>query len=237
MKVGIVNTGNIGLRLAFSWIRLGHEVMLSKDTHPERLRERVREFGLERGIGEDEISRFKYGSITGAGKFGEVVVLSAYFPRLAHILEELQSDGITLSGKIVIDTMNPLNVDDTFNHYHDFKYMRRTSITEDVQRAFPEALLFKAFNSMPATLLEAQKWTSGRVPPIIFVGGNTSSIDTVRKLIEGAGFKPRFAGYDLKHSGLLERLGILLHLLVENEYEGNGDVVFDVIQRGPDGLL
>ncbi|OGM51210.1 hypothetical protein ABOM_000047 [Aspergillus bombycis] len=231
MKVGIVNAGNIGLRLAFAWIRLGHEVMLSKDTHPERLRERVREVALERGIGEDEIARLKYGSITGAAKFGEVVILSAYFPRLAHILKELQSDGITLSGKVVIDTMNPLNVDANFNHYHDLKYMERTSITEELQRAFPEAILFKAFNSMPATLLEAQRWASGRVPPIIFIGGNASSIDTARKLIQDAGFRPQFAGYDLNHAGLLERLGILLHLLVENEYEGNGDVVFDVMER------
>ncbi|KAE8365751.1 hypothetical protein BDV27DRAFT_144210 [Aspergillus caelatus] len=230
MKVGIVNAGNIGLRLAFAWIRLGHDVMLSKDTHPERLRARVRELASEKGIGENEIARFHYGSMTDAAKFGEIVILSAYFPRLAHILKELQNDGITLSGKLVIDTMNPLNVDANFNHYHDLKYMETTSITQEVQRAFPEAILFKAFNSIPASLLEVQKWASGRVPPIIFIGGNASSIGTVRKLIEEAGFKPQFAGYDLHHSGLLERLGVLLHLLVENEYEGNMNVVFDVMK-------
>lgn len=230
MKVGIVNAGNIGLRLGFAWIRLGHDVMLSKDTHPERLQKRVRQFAMEKGIGEDEIARFQYGSITDAAKFGDVVILSAYFPRLAHILKELQNDGITLSGKLVIDTMNPLNVDANFNHYHDLKYMERTSVTQDVQRAFPEAIVFKAFNSMPATLLEVQKWAPRRVPPVIFIGGNPSSIDTVRKLIKDTGFKPQFAGYDLNHSGLLERLGVLLHLVAENEYEGNFDVVFDVME-------
>ena len=183
-----------------------------------------------RSDAQDEIARFQYGSITDAAKFGDVVILSAYFPRLAHILKELQNDGITLSGKLVIDTMNPLNVDANFNHYHDLKYMERTSVTQDVQRAFPEAIVFKAFNSMPATLLEVQKWAPRRVPPIIFIGGNPSSIDTVRKLIKDTGFKPQFAGYDLNHSGLLERLGVLLHLVAENEYEGNFDVVFDVME-------
>lgn len=231
MKIGIVNAGNVGLRLAFAWIRLGHEIMLSKDTHPERLRDRVRELALEKGIGEDETALFKYGSITDAAKFGELVVLSAYFPRLTHILKELQNDGITLSGKIVIETMNPLNVDANFNHYHDLKYMERTSITEEVQRAFPEAILFKAFNTMPATLLDSREWPSGRLPTIIFIGGNASSVNTIRKLIEDVGLKPRFAGYDLKHSGLLERLGILSHLLAENEYEGNTNLAFDVIER------
>lgn len=231
MKVGIVNAGNVGLRLAFAWIRLGHEVMLSKDTHPERLRDRVRELALEKGIGEDETARFQYGSITDAANFGELVVLSAYFPRLPHILKQLQNDGITLSGKIVVETMNPLNVDANFNHYHDFKYMERTSITEEVQRAFPEAMLFKAFNTMPATLLDVRNWAPSRLPSIIFIGGNASSANTVRKLIEDAGFKPRFAGYNLKHSGLLERLGILSHLLAENEYEGNANLAFDVMER------
>ncbi|BCS29247.1 NADPH-dependent F420 reductase [Aspergillus puulaauensis] len=233
MKVGIVNAGNIGLRLAFSWVRVGYEVMLSKDTHPERLRERVQEFALENGIGEEVVARFKYGSITDAAKFGDLVILSAYFPRLPYILKELQHDGITLADKIVIDTMNPLNVDADFNHYHDLEYMDRTSIAEEIQRAFPKAVLFKAFNSIPATLLDAQKWaSSGRVPPIFFIGGNgiASSVGTVRKLIEDAGFRPRFAGYDLNHSGLLERLGILLHLLVENEYRGSFNVVFDVVE-------
>ncbi|OJJ06475.1 hypothetical protein ASPVEDRAFT_45859 [Aspergillus versicolor CBS 583.65] len=231
MKVGIVNAGNIGLRLAFPWARLGYQVMLSKDTHPELLRGRVQEYALQNGIGEDVVARFKYGSITDAAKFGDIVILSAYFPRLAHILEELQNDSITLEGKIVIDTMNPLNVDANFNHYHDLEYMDRTSVTEEVQRAFPKAVLFKAFNSIPAPLLEAQKWaSSGRVPSIIFIGGVESSTGIVRKLIEDAGFKPQFAGYDLNNSRLLERIGILLHLLVENEYGGNFNVVFDVLE-------
>lgn len=230
MKVGIVNAGNIGLNLAIPWIRRGHDVMLSKDTHPERLKERVREFGLEHGMKDSELDRFNFGSIADAAKFGEVVIMSVYFPRLTHVLKELQNDGVTLSGKILIDTMNPLNVDADFNHYHDLEYMKRTSTTEEIQRAFPEATLFKAFNTMPATLLDAQKWTSGRVPPIIFIGGNESSIKVARGLIEDAGFRPHFAGHDLKNSGLLERLGILLHLVAENEYESSFNVVFNVME-------
>ncbi|KAJ5675945.1 hypothetical protein N7462_008842 [Penicillium macrosclerotiorum] len=59
MKVGIVNAGNVGLRLGIAWIRLGHDAVLSKDTHAEQLRERVRELSLKKGIGEDETARFK----------------------------------------------------------------------------------------------------------------------------------------------------------------------------------
>lgn len=39
-------------------------------------------------------------------RFGDVVMISAYFPLLAQILEELTHPGVTLSGKVVIDTMN-----------------------------------------------------------------------------------------------------------------------------------
>ncbi|KAJ2985313.1 hypothetical protein NUW58_g5605 [Xylaria curta] len=230
MQVGIINAGNIGLNLAVSWIRLGYDVMLSKDTHPEKLQERVHAIGLERGLNDNELSRFKYGSLVDAAKFGDVVILSAYFPRLGHVLGELHGAGVTFSGKIVIETINPVNVDANFNHYHDVEYMRRTSVTEEIQKAFPEAILFKAFNNIPATLLDPHKWTPDRVPAVIFVGGNPGSTDTARKLIKDAGFRPQFAGPDLKHAGLLESLGLLFHHLVENEHHGNLNISFDVIK-------
>ncbi|KAI0452490.1 hypothetical protein F5B21DRAFT_483192 [Xylaria acuta] len=75
MQIGIVNAGNIGLNLAIPWIRHGHDIMLSKDTHPENLRERVRAFGLGHGLNDAELSRLKYGSMVDAAKFG---MLSSY---------------------------------------------------------------------------------------------------------------------------------------------------------------
>ncbi|KAH0533289.1 hypothetical protein TsFJ059_001876 [Trichoderma semiorbis] len=230
MKIGIVNAGNIGRNLATSWIRHGHDIMLSKDTSPEKLRTRIQELGSSKGLAETELAKFKYGSLVEAANFGDVVVFSIYFPRLNHVLQELQRAGVTLSGKIIIDTMNPLNVDENFNHYHDIEYMQRTSTAEEVQKAFPEAIVFKAFNTFGATLLDASKWTPGHVPPVLFIGGNSESMDTARKLIEDAGFRPRFAGYNLRDAGLLERLGILSHRLSENEFDGDSNIAFDIVQ-------
>lgn len=233
MQIGIVNAGNIGLNLAVAWTRNGHDIMLSKDTHPDDLRERARVFGKARGMDDTELARFKYGSLTDAARFGDMIIISAYFPRMASVLQELKNSGVTMAGKVVIDTMNPLNVDAHFNHYHDLEYMQRTSTTEEIQRAFPEAIVFKAFSTIPSTILDAQNWTSGRVPPIIFVGGNSFSVATPRKLIEDAGFRPQFAGHDLTDARLIEKMGLLLHRLVENEYQGDSGIVFDVIrQRG-----
>lgn len=231
MKIGIVNAGNIGLNLGTAWIRHGYDIMLSKDTHPEQLRERAKAFGSEHGLGEAELNRFKYGSLADAAEFGDIVILSTYFPRMAQIFEEIQSSGVKLSGKIVIDTMNPLNVDAEFNHYHDLKYMEKTSTTEDVQKAFPEAIVFKAFSTMGASLLDVREWASGRVPPQIFIGGDSSSTDTVRKLIEDAGFRAIFGGYDLKHARLMENLSLFLHHLAENEYQGDANLAWDLVRR------
>ncbi|KAL6835323.1 coenzyme F420-dependent NADP oxidoreductase [Trichoderma camerunense] len=230
MKIGIVNAGNIGQNLATSWIRHGHDIMLSKETSPEKLRTRIQELGSSKGLAETELAKFKYGSLVEAANFGDVVVFSIYFPRLSHVLQALQRAGVMLSGKIIIDTMNPLNVDENFHHYHDVEYMQRTSTAEEVQKAFPEAIIFKAFNTFEATLLDASKWTSGRVPPVLFIGGNSDSTDTARKLIEDAGFRPRFAGYNLRDAGLLERLGILSHRLAENEFDGDANIAFDILQ-------
>lgn len=150
--------------------------------------------------------------------FGEVVIPSAYFPRLGQILQDLQDDGIALSGKSVIDTMSPLNVEANFNHYQDLGHIECISITEKLLGALPKAIIVKAVNLVPSTLQNMQRWTPGRVLPIILIGGNSSSINTVRQLIGDAGSRPQFSGYSLHHSGLLERLGVLLHLLMENEY-------------------
>ncbi|KAM5381168.1 hypothetical protein ACJZ2D_003084 [Fusarium nematophilum] len=165
MRVGIVNAGNIGLSLAIPWIRSGHDIMLSKETHQERLRERTRAFGLN--------TTWAMPNWPGSKKL---------------------------------------------HHGGDSK-------------GVPDAAVFKAFNLVPATLLDAKKWTSGRVPALFFLGGNSSSTDTVQKLIEDAGFRPKFAGHDIRDAGLLEGLDILLHRLVGNEYHGDAGIAFDVIRH------
>lgn len=230
MKVGIVNTGNVGLGLATPWIRLGYDVMLSKDTHPDQLQERVRKFGLDHGLNETELARFKYGSLADAAKFGDIVVMSIYFPRRAAIFEELHSSGATLAGKIVVDTINPITVNADFKPYHDLEYMAKTSTVEEIQREFPEAIVFKAFNNAHSSLFAVEKSTLSRAPTVIFVGGDPSSVDTARKLIDDAGFTPVFAGHELADARLLEKLGKLYQRVVENEYQGNPSVTFDVVQ-------
>ncbi|CAG9952198.1 unnamed protein product [Clonostachys rosea f. rosea IK726] len=231
MKIGIINAGNIGLNLAVGWIRHGHDIMLSKDTHPEQLRERARTLALGRGLSETELSRFRYGSLVDAAQFGDIVVMAVYFPRLEHVLEELRRDGVTLSGKIVIDTMNPLNVDASFSHFHDLKFMEHTSVTERLQREFPEANLFKAFNNVPAGLLDIKKWSYGHPPSIIYIGGSSvEDAAQVRTLIETSGFNPQFAGHDLTDSRILEKLGILMHHLADNEYGGNIGIAIGVFK-------
>ncbi|PTB46702.1 hypothetical protein M441DRAFT_53418 [Trichoderma asperellum CBS 433.97] len=111
------------------------------------------------------------------------------------------------------------------------EYMHRTSITEEIQKALPEAIVFKIFNTIPETLLDVSKWTSGHVPPVLLAGGSSNSVDIARKLIKDAGFVPKYAGYNLGDSGLLERLGVLPHRLAENEVHGDANIAFDVFQR------
>jgi predicted dinucleotide-binding enzyme len=229
MHIGIVNAGNIGLSLAMAWVRRGHHVMLSKDTHPEKLEGRARHLASDHGLNDAEVARLSYGSLVDAANFGEVVILSIYFPRLSHVLKELQSYNVSLAGKTIIETINPLNVDANFNHYHDVKYMAQTSVSEEIQRTFPEATLYKAFSIIPATLLDPRKWNHGYVPAIIFLGGSAATLSTARELITDAGFRPQFAGHSLADAGLMERLGILLHRLAENEYKGDLHVIFDVV--------
>lgn len=140
-----------------------------------------------------------------------MVIIAAYFPRFTHVLDELKRAGITLVGKTVIDITNPLNVDADFNHYHAAEYMRGTSTTEDIQRTFPLARVIKTFSTVPAQLLDVERWGSTLAPAMMYVGGDASTEATVRTLIRDAGFRPCSAGYHIEDARLLEKMGVLLH--------------------------
>lgn len=230
MKIGIVNAGNVGLTLAPAWLRAGHTVFVSKDTHPEQLSERVRTMANTHNLTESERSSIQQGTLEEAARFSDVVVFAAYFPRFAQVIQQLRAAGITFDGATVIDTTNPLNVDANFNHYHDLEYMARTSTSEDLARAFPGAKVVKAFSTVPAEGLDAQRWDNATRPTLLHVGGDEGTDRIVRALIADAGFKPASAGHDLQDARLFERLGILLHRFVTNEFDGALNLAFSLVR-------
>lgn len=70
MKIGILNTGNVGGRLARAWATAGHDLVLAKDGEDRKLAPLLTEMG----------DRARRGTIREAAEFGEAVLFSVYWP-------------------------------------------------------------------------------------------------------------------------------------------------------------
>jgi 8-hydroxy-5-deazaflavin:NADPH oxidoreductase len=212
MKIGILNAGNVGSRLARAWAATGHELVIAKDGEDRKLEPLLAELG----------DSARLGTIREAAEFGEVVLFSIYWPRVEAIVSEV---GDALDGKVVIETMNPLGVTADFVHFHDLEFMRNSSTSEDLQRRLPKARVVKAFNLLAAPVLEAAAWASSTVKPSTFYASDDDAAGQVtRALITDAGFRPVNAG-PLKGARQLEQAGVLLHHIADHEYSGDADLV------------
>ena len=201
MKIGVINAGNIGGRLAKAWVQAGHEVMLSKDGDRAKLQPLLAELGDKVFVGELEE----------AAQFSDVLLFSVYWLRLDRVLDRLGS----LEGKILIDTMNPLKVNEAFEHSHDLDFMQSSSTSEELQRRVPSAKVVKAFSTIPAHLLDKDAWKDSQMlPAVFFAGDDTEAKQVVAQLIQSAGFPSIDAG-SLLNARLLESMGVLLHHIAE----------------------
>lgn len=210
MKIGIVNTGNIGRALARPWLRAGHALLLAKDGNQTKLDEFFREAGT--------LGTATRGTPREAAEFGEVVLFSTYWPRLDQTLAEV---GGSLAGKVVIDTMNPLNVNANFEHTHDLAFMACSSTSEELQRRCPDAKVVKAFSTLPAGVLDADAWSAGPLRPPVFVAGDDPAAKaTVFRLVRDAGFEPLDTG-PLEAARSIEQLGVLLHHVGTHHFDGD----------------
>lgn len=223
MKIGILNAGNIGSRLARAWAAAGHELVIAKDGEERKIEPLLDELG----------DKARLGTIREAAEFGEVVLFSIYWPRVEAIVSEV---GDALDGKVVIETMNPLGVTADFVRFHDLDFMRDSSTSEDLQRRLPKAHVVKGFNLIAAPSLEAAAWVSAPVQANVFYATDDSAAgDVTRSLIADAGFKPVNAG-NLKGARQLEQVGLFLHHIAENEYAGDADLIrlaLTVVEANP----
>jgi 8-hydroxy-5-deazaflavin:NADPH oxidoreductase len=209
MKIGILNTGNIGSRLARAWVKAGHELVIAKDGEAKKLEPLLQELG----------GKARFGTIQEAAEFGDVILFSVYWPRAKAVVNLA---GNALEGKVVIETMNPLAVTDKFEHYHDLEFMRDNSTAEILQTLLPNTRVVKAFNLLASPLLEVAAWSETSVLPGIFYATDDESAGEItRRLIADAGFKPLNVG-ELKAARTIEQAGVLIHKVATLEY-GGGD--------------
>jgi predicted dinucleotide-binding enzyme len=189
MKISIIGVGNVGGALARAWSRTGHDITLgARDvTKPE-----VK--SLAETIGAEIVPPAE------AARLADIVVLSLPW----HVAEQAVSALGDLTGKIVIDCMNPLVMKDgVLGLDRGFA----TSGGETVASWLPGAFVVKTLNQVG---FEVMADASGfGAPPVQFVAGdNESAKKTVAELLTDLGFQPFDAG-ELSKARLLEPFGMV----------------------------
>jgi NADPH-dependent F420 reductase len=189
MKIGILGSGNVGGTLGTRWAQAGHEVVFSsREPDSPKMQELVRRAGkTARSAGTAE---------TAAG--ADVVVLTAPWPAIKGILDGAGS----LSGKIVIDAINPVLLD-----LSALAVGTTTSAAEQIASWIPGARVVKAFNTVGVQVM-ANASVNGKKVVLFYCGDDVEAKKATAQLATELGFDAVDAGA-LTQARLLEPFALL----------------------------
>lgn len=185
MNIAVIGTGNMGSGLARHLARAGYGVALAG-----------RDLDKARKLASSLGPRVTASDARTAAANAEVVVLVVHYGDAAAVLTSLGE----ISGKVVIDTSNPLTPD-----YMALTIGHSTSAAETIAAAVPGVRLVKAFNTVLAQVMaEGPSFGANRAQ--VFVAGDDADAKAVvSAIVERIGFQAMDAG-PLKNARYLEPL-------------------------------
>jgi 8-hydroxy-5-deazaflavin:NADPH oxidoreductase len=173
-RVGILGSGVVGRTLAEGFRRHGHQARIGSRT-PEKLAEFSGTSGIAAGT-FDEVAGW-----------GELLVLAV---KGTGALEALRLAGSThLRGKTIIDTTNPLAQVPPVDGVISVFTAANSSLMEELQAAFPEAHLVKAFNTVGHRRMVNPDYPEG-APSMFYCGNDAEAKDAVAAILRQFGFEP-----------------------------------------------
>src|SRR6476620_2989175 len=203
MKIGIIGAGDVGSTLGKEWAKRGHEIV----------------FGV-RNIQSPKVKNLlKIATISEAASFGQVVLLAVPWEAVKETIENAGD----LSGRILIDPINPLSSD-----LKNLIVGPSTSAAEEIAKLAQGAKVVKAFNAIGAKTLGNLKF--GQYKADTFICGDDSGAKSiVRQLAMEMGFDVLDVG-PLSNARLLENLALLwIELAFRQEIGPN--IAFKLLTR------
>lgn len=191
MNLLILGAGNMGSALARRFAAAGHAIRLAATSLDKARR--------VAGAMPDTTAVDAAGSAADV----DVVVLATPFD---SAVEALRGAG-PLAGKIVVDVTNPLTAD-----YAGLTVGHTTSAAEEIAKAFPQAEIVKAFNTLFAQVLADGARFGDAIAPTFVASDSARAKATAAALAESIGFDVIDAG-PLRNARYLEPLaGLNIHL-------------------------
>jgi predicted dinucleotide-binding enzyme len=166
----------VGHALSTRLVELGHQVMMGSRTagNPKAV-----EWAADAGPSGSE------GSFADAAQFGDVVINATAGAVALQALSMAGADG--LSGKVLIDVSNPLSFGP--DNQPRLTVVNTDSIGEQIQRAFPEARVVKALNTMNAAVMVHPEMVAGS-PSVFLCGNDKAAKAETTRLLEAFGWPP-----------------------------------------------
>jgi 8-hydroxy-5-deazaflavin:NADPH oxidoreductase len=169
MKIGIIGGGSVGQTLATKLIANGHDVRLGiRNPIPSELaKDRTFAKPLVEWVKE---TGGKVVTFADAASHGEIIINATSGGGSIEALT--QAGAAHLKGKVLIDIANPLDFSRGMPPGLLSQYSQFTSLGEEIQKAFPDTHVVKAFNTISAFAMVDASFVPGDHD--LFVAGNNA---------------------------------------------------------------
>ncbi|MBI3900165.1 MAG: NAD(P)-binding domain-containing protein [Gammaproteobacteria bacterium] len=185
MNITIVGTGNMGSGLVKQLATAGHCVRVTA-----------------KDLAKAQALAAQYPNVSAASIDQALADSSVVFVATgyADAIPALRALG-DLTDKVIVDITNPLTAD-----YMGLTIGHNTSAGEEIAKAFPQAEVVKAFNTVFAQVLaDGADFGHGNTVPVFYAGNSERAKQTAHAIIESIGFEPVDAG-GLQNARYLEPL-------------------------------
>lgn len=150
MKIGIIGGGSVGQTLGAKLIANGHDVVIGIRNASQAELDKDRQMA-ETLTAWRKKTGGKVGIFADAAKHGELLINATSGGASLEALN--QAGAANLKGKILIDIANPLDFSKGMPPAVITKYTQGTSVGEEIQAAFPDTHVVKAFNTIAAAVM------------------------------------------------------------------------------------
>ena len=174
-KIGILGSGIVGRTLAGGFINLGYDVMVGS-RQPDKL-----------DSWKEELGRLLHtGTFAEAAVFGDLIVLAAKGTAAEAVLDLAGAEN--LSGKVIIDTTNPIAESAPVNGVIKFFTDLDQSLMEKLQNKVPGAKFVKSFSCAGNRTMVNPDF-GGEKPSMFICGNDVNAKKQVREILRQFGWE------------------------------------------------
>lgn len=167
MKIGIIGGGSVGQTLAAKLLANGHDVVIG--IRSVTTAELVKERNFAATLAEWQATTGgRVATMAEAAAHGEIVINAT--SGMVSLDALAQAGAANLNGKVLIDVANPLDFSHGMPAFLNKDLTGPTSLGEEIQKAYPNVRVVKAFNTIAAAVMVDPSLIPGAHD--LFVAGN-----------------------------------------------------------------